>query len=194
LVEVICKDAWGAAPVQGEFVGHQIERLTVHHTAVLMGSNTEAPGRMRSYQRYHQEQGWPDIAYHYLIDANGNVYEGRPVGARGDTFTDYDPTGHFLVCCDGHFDQQPIPAAQLAALTDVLAWAAIEYGAGPSTIAGHSDYASTTCPGSSLAALVADGTLHASVEQRIDSGKVSLAVLCGSAGLQRVADIEAGLR
>jgi hypothetical protein len=147
---------------------------------------------MRSYQRYHQEQGWPDIAYHYLIDANGNVYEGRPVTARGDTFTEYDPSGHFLVCCDGHFDQQQIPTAQYAALVEVLAWASVEYGIEPSTIAGHRDYASTTCPGSSLAAFVADGTLRANVEDRLSGGGVSLARLCGAGGLARVADIEAG--
>ena len=190
--EVICKEAWRAAPIQGQFVEHRIERLTVHHTAVVMGSNTAAPRRIRSYQNYHQESGWPDVAYHYLIDANGHIYEGRPVSARGDTFTEYDPTGHFLVCCDGHFDQQAIPAAQLASLANVLAWASVQFGAGPSTIAGHRDYAATTCPGSQLATLVADQTLQSMVEQRIAAGAVSLSPLCGQAGLDRVADIEAG--
>ncbi len=149
----------------------------MHHTAVVMGSNTKAPGRIRSYQNYHQESGWPDVAYHYLIDANGHIYEGRPVSARGDTFTEYDPTGHFLVCCDGHFDQQSIPAAQLASLANVLAWASVTFGVGPSTIAGHRDYAATTCPGSDLAALVADQTVQSMVEERIAAG-ASIAEVC----------------
>jgi len=191
-LEVICKEAWGAAPIQGQLVEHQIERLTVHHTAVVMGSNTKAPGRIRAYQSYHQESGWPDIAYHYLIDAHGHIYEGRPVSARGDTFTEYDPTGHFLVCCDGHFDQQDLPAAQLASLANLLAWASVTYGVGPSTIAGHRDYAATTCPGSYLAALIADRTLQSMVEQRITAGVTSLSSLCGQAGFDRVTDIEAG--
>jgi hypothetical protein len=157
-----------------------------------MGSNTEAPRRIRSYQSYHQESGWPDVAYHFLIDANGNIYEGRPVSARGDTFTEYDPTGHFLVCCDGHFDQQGISSAQLASLADVLAWASLQFGVGTSTVAGHRDYATTTCPGSQLAAYVADGSLQEKVEQRIAAGGLSLSLLCGPAGFDRVADIEAG--
>jgi len=191
-LEVICKDAWGAVPIQGQLVEHRIERLTVHHTAVVMGGNTEAPRRMRSYQNYHQGNGWPDVAYHYLIDANGHIYEGRPVSARGDTFTEYDPTGHFLVCCDGHFDQQGVPAAQLASLADLLAWASVQFGVGPSTIAGHRDYAATTCPGSQLAGLIADRTVQSMVEQRLAFGGVSLSWLCGQAGLDRVSDIEAG--
>ena len=191
-LEIICREAWGAAPAQSPLIDHQIERLTVHHTAVAMGSNTEAPGRIRSYQSYHQESGWPDVAYHYVIDANGHIYEGRPVTARGDTFTEYDPTGHFLVCCDGHFDQQVIPAAQLASLANVLAWASVRFGVGPATLAGHRDYAATTCPGSNLATVVADGTLQTMVEQRIAAGVSSLGSLCGQAGLDRIAAIEAG--
>jgi hypothetical protein len=157
-----------------------------------MGSNTKAPARIRSYQTYHQESGWPDIAYHYLIDANGHIYEGRPVSARGDTFTEYDPTGHFLVCCDGHFDQQSIPVTQLASLADVLAWASVRFGVAPATIAGHRDYAATTCPGSDLAGLVADQTVEAMVQERIAAGVRSLGLLCGPAGFDRVAAIEAG--
>lgn len=191
-LEIICREAWGAAPIQSPLIDHQIERLTVHHTAVVMGSNTKAPGRIRSYQGYHQDSGWPDVAYHYLIDAHGHIYEGRPVTARGDTFTEYDPTGHFLVCCDGHFDQQSIPAAQLASLADVLAWASVSFGVHPSTIAGHREYAATTCPGSELAKLVADQTVQSLVEQRIAGGASTLSLLCGRAGFDRVAAIEAG--
>lgn len=178
--------------MKGEFIDHRIERLTVHHTAVVMGSNTRAPARMRSYQEYHQGSGWPDIAYHYLIDANGHIYEGRPTSARGDTFTEYDPTGHFLVCCDGHFDQQSLPAAQLASLVDVLAWASSHFGVGASTIAGHRDYAATTCPGRDLARQIADGSLRSMVEGRITGGGATLTPLCGQAGIDRVAAIAAG--
>lgn len=147
---------------------------------------------MRSYQNYHQESGWPDVAYHYLIDANGHIYEGRPVAARGDTFTEYDPSGHFLVGCDGHFDRQDIPDAQLASLANVLAWASVRFAVGPATIAGHRDYAGTTCPGSDLAGLIGDRTLQSMVEQRIAAGVSSLNTLCGQAGRDRVAAIESG--
>jgi hypothetical protein len=189
---VVCPEAWGALPVAGEFKTHTIERLTVHHTAVALGDNRNAPARARQHQRYHQELGWSDLAYHYLVDANGNIYEGRPVDAVGDTATEYDPTGHFLVCCEGDFNQETITDAQLESLIDMLAWAAEEYGVSPSTISGHREWAKTTCPGDDLQGYVASGFLQQQAEARISAGGVTLTRLCGDVASTLVEDIEAG--
>lgn len=189
---VLCRDAWHAAPPNRTLPEHRIERLTVHHTAALLSDNREAPGRVRNFQAYHQRQGFADLAYHYVIDARGNVYEARTVTVPGETFTEYDPTGHFLVVLDGHFDQQEVPEAQFEALVEVLAWAAGRFGVPPETIAGHRDYAATSCPGASLYPPVADGTLRRRVEQRLASGGVELSRLCGEEGQARIAAIEAG--
>ncbi|MBT8211962.1 MAG: peptidoglycan recognition protein family protein [Acidimicrobiia bacterium] len=166
--------------------------MTVHHTAAELTNNSRAPALARQHQRYHQDSGWPDLAYHFLVDAKGNVYEGRPVWARGDTFTSYDPTGHFLVCAEGHFDRHSIPAAQVAGVVDVLAWAAVEYGVSAATIAGHRDFASTTCPGDNFYPMIADGSLRAAVEARIADGAPTLSIWCGPEATARVAEIEAG--
>jgi hypothetical protein len=164
----------------------------VHHTAAVLDDNRDAPARARQHQAYHQSLGWPDLAYHYLIDANGNVYEGRPVTAVGDTATDYDPTGHLLVCCEGHFDQQALPAAQYATLVEVLAWGAAEFEVDPTTIRGHRDFASTTCPGDALYATISGGTLHAAVVESLRQKTGQLEVVCGSEAASWIAAIEAG--
>lgn len=191
-VQVICKEAWGARPVAGELTSHTIEHITVHHTAVVLAANADAPARARQHQSYHQGLGWPDLAYHYLIDANGHVYEGRPVDAVGDTATDYDPTGHFLVCCEGDFNNQRITAAQYESLIRMLAWGAAEFGVDAVAIQGHRDVAATTCPGDNLYPLVSDGTIAADVAARLVSGAPQLQVVCGRAGSELVAAIEAG--
>lgn len=192
VIDVLCKEAWGASAVAGTFTDHTIERLTVHHTAVVLEANSQAPARARQHQAYHQSLGWPDLAYHFLIDANGNVYQGRPVAAVGDTGTDYDPTGHFLVCCEGDFNAQSLPAAQLASLVRMLAWGAVAYGVDPSTLRGHRDVATTTCPGDALYAPIADGSLEASVRDLIAAGAPALEVRCDSVAFDKVAAIESG--
>lgn len=192
ILPVICKQAWGARPVPGEFTRHTIERLTVHHTAVFLESNTRAPARARRHQRFHQDKGWPDLAYHFLIDANGHLYEGRPVDAVGDTATDYDPRGHFLVSCEGDFDRQQVPDRQLATLVATLAWAAVTFDVDPGTIRGHRDLAATSCPGDNLYARIADGTLEGKVRRRVARGAPTMRVVCGEEGDQLVAAIVAG--
>ena len=88
--------------------------MTLHHEAVVLGDNRNALARLRQDQRYHQDQhGWIDIAYHVGVDRNGNVYELRSTEIAGDTATDYDTTGHFLVLCEGDFDQEAVSEAQL---------------------------------------------------------------------------------
>jgi hypothetical protein len=192
VIPVICPPAWGALPAAGAFTTHQIERLTVHHTADLLDSNDLAPARIRGHQQGHLSRGWPDLAYHFIVDAEGNVYQGRPLHAVGDTGTEYDPTGHFLVCCEGNFDEQPIPDAQRSRLVDMLAWAAATFAVAPATIAGHRDVAATSCPGDDLYASIADGSLVADVLALLATDEVRLETVCGGEAEALVAAIEAG--
>ena len=113
--ELICKGAWGARAPTGDFRDHEIVRITIHHSAVALRDNRDAPRHLRGHQRYHQSLGWPDIAYHAIVDRHGNVYKGRPFAARGDSATEYDTRGHLLVMCEGNFDSQRVSRAQLSA-------------------------------------------------------------------------------
>ncbi len=191
-VEALCRDAWRAHPPTGDFVEHHIERITIHHTAIVLASASDAPAKAHDHQRYHQSLGWPDLAYHYLIDLDGNVYEGRPVTAVGDTATEYDPTGHLLVCLEGNYEEQEPAPPQLDVLAALLAWASSEFGVAPETIGGHRNWAATSCPGVNLARLIDDGSLAAVVRELARSGGVDLVTVCGPEATTRVAAIEAG--
>ncbi len=191
VLEVIERSGWGARAATAEYRTHVIERTTIHHTAVALTDNRAAPARLRGHQAYHQEQGWPDVAYHFSIDREGNVYEARPYTAPGDTFTNYDPAGHFLPVLEGDYTEQQPTEAQVESLVRLLSWAASEFGVATETIGGHRDYAATTCPGDSVYALVADGSIRQRVDDRIESGGVEMVVLRGDAALARVAGIEA---
>ena len=191
-VDAICRPAWGARRPTGSFVRHEIKRLTVHHSGNVFWRNRDAPARFRSMQRDHQAEGWPDIAYHVLIDRHGNVYRARPPWARGNTRTNYNPRGHLLVMCIGNFSEQDIARPQLRALVDVLAWACARFGVAPRTIGGHREYAATTCPGGNLQRRISSGVVQRRVRRRLAEGGVRLRRLCGEEGRQRVRAIESG--
>ncbi|UMB68206.1 N-acetylmuramoyl-L-alanine amidase [Mycobacterium paraterrae] len=190
---LICRDAWGARPARPGGKHHTITRMTLHHEAVALGDNRNAPERLRQDQRYHQDQkGWIDIAYHVAVDRNGNLYELRSTDLAGDTATDYDTTGHFLVLCEGDFDREPVSEAQLRGTALAFAWAAQQFRIKSDTLAGHRDFAQTSCPGANLYAHVASGDLKHRIDALLAAGGVNLERSCGPDAAAHVAAIEAG--
>jgi hypothetical protein len=168
--------------------------MTLHHTAVALGDNSLSPSRLRQHQNYHMDQhGWIDIAYHIGIDRNGNVFELRTTKLAGDTATVYDTWGHFLVVCEGNFDEESVPEAQIDAAARTFAWAVRKFGVASQTLAGHRDVApGTACPGANLYEYLANGELENRIGDYLLAGRVDLAQVCGSQADAMVAGIEAG--
>jgi hypothetical protein len=190
---VLCRAAWGAVAVaDSKYVRHTLNRMTVHHSGVSFTDNKLAPARFRAHQNHYFNLGHADLPYHLLIDLKGNVYEGRPLWAKGDTETSYDPTGHFLVLVEGNFETQQPTAQQNAALAMALAWGSQVYTLPTSSIRGHKDLAATACPGANLYAQISNGNVRTQAEGASRKGPIRLNLLCGEAGRKRVAEIEAG--
>ena len=167
--------------------------MTVHHSAVVLGANSNAPARIRADQRYHQDsKGWIDIAYHMGVDRNGNIYELRNPELVGDTATTYDPTGHFLVLCEGDYDQETVTEDMLNGVARACAWAAQRYSIAPDRLAGHKDFAATSCPGANLYAHIASGDIKSRIQNLVAAGGGGLERACGPEATARVAAIEAG--
>jgi hypothetical protein len=193
---LLCQEAWGASPPRPGGTPQYPSYMTVHHTAVFLGDNANAPGRLKQHQRYHQDShGWIDIAYHRSVDRNGNIYELRDPLLVGDTATSYDPTGHFLVVCEGNFDEEEVSEEQLNGAALAFAWAAEQYSIPTDRLAGHRDASGdTACPGASLYAHVISGDLRSRVENILSAGPVNLQPFCGPEATAVIADIEAGRR
>lgn len=191
---LLCRAAWKANEPRPGGIPNVPIRMTIHHTATMLSDNSEAPARLRQHQHYHQDvKGWIDIAYHISVDRNGNLYELRNPEIVGDTATNYDPTGHFLVVCEGNFDEEEVTEEQLNGAALAFAWAATKYQIPTETLRGHLDVSGdTACPGASLYAHVRSGDLQRRVEQLLDAAPVELWPACGSEGDGIVAGIEAG--
>lgn len=168
-LDVVPREEWAAIPADVSRMNtHAINTLTVHHAGDQ--SAATGPPRFRSWQAFHIDRGWGDLAYHYIIGVDGTVYEARDTLYKGATGTNYDPDGHFLVVVEGNFEIDIPTKAQMDSLVTVLAWAATQFDVSPSTIAGHRDHASTACPGKNLYAFIANGDLEADVRAAIGGG------------------------
>ncbi len=190
---ILCRESWKAKPALPGGIPHTLSRMTLHHTGAVLGDNSNAPGRLRQHQRLHQgERGWIDIAYHMSVDRNGNIYELRDPLLVGDTATEYKPAGHFLVLCEGDFDKETVTDAQLHGAALAFAWAAQQFNIPTGTLAGHRDFAATSCPGADLYAHLTSGDLRSRVDELAAAGTVDLQKICGAEAAAKVAAIEAG--
>lgn len=164
--EILTRAEWGAhAPVKAMQANHPV-RLTIHHTATRPHPGKSLTGKLKSLQRFSQSQerladgrlkpAWADIPYHYYIDANGGIGEGREATFIGDTNTSYDTHGHIGIVLEGNFENAPPAPQQVAALVELLVSLAKRYDIPPQAIEGHRHYAQTLCPGKQLEALLPD--------------------------------------
>ena len=184
IVEVIPQSAWGLSPSLDNCRSHTISKISIHHSATLTESNASVPKHLQSYQRFHQKQGWFDIAYHFAIDLEGNVYQGRSTDCAGDTFTSYTPDGHLLIMLDGNFEQQKPTTEAWSSLVQMVSWGLQEYDIDSTQISVHKDLAATACPGKYLAEQIASELISS-----ITTDPVQLVILEQDAGRSRVQQI-----
>lgn len=192
--QLLCREAWGARPPRPGGRPHTITRLTIHHSGVAFTDNRTIAERLRQHQHYHQDQkGWIDIAYHVGIDREGNIFELRSPELAGDTATNYDTTGHFLVLCEGNFEEQTVPDAQLQGAAVAFAWAAQNFRVRTDTLASHRDVdPATACPGANLYERVASGELRRRIDDLLARGPIDLRYTCGAEAASVVTTIESG--
>ena len=57
----------------------KISKIIIHCTATPEGRDVSVD----DIRQWHLDRGWSDIGYHYVIDINGNLKEGRPLTRAG---------------------------------------------------------------------------------------------------------------
>ncbi|KKQ71413.1 MAG: N-acetylmuramoyl-L-alanine amidase family 2 protein [Candidatus Peregrinibacteria bacterium GW2011_GWC2_39_14] len=137
----------------------KITKFVIHHTDSK--ANLDNPKqKIREIYSYHAlTRGWGDIGYNYIIDREGNIYEGRAggesvIGAHAGTAN----TGSIGIAILGSYDNDEIPEKALLSLAALIREKSILYGIDPvgystfrgkntPNILGHRDVAATTCPG-----------------------------------------------
>ncbi|MCR4323113.1 MAG: peptidoglycan recognition protein family protein, partial [Candidatus Azambacteria bacterium] len=113
-----------------------VERIVIHDTgcaetsARCNGNAFDSREIIQSIYRNHaQIRGWGDTGYHYFIDRNGIIYEGRygGNGVRGahvynsKTCQNFN-TGTIGIALLGNYAHTAVPAPAFASLTRLVGW------------------------------------------------------------------------
>nr|WP_269779206.1 N-acetylmuramoyl-L-alanine amidase [Propioniciclava soli] len=182
--DIAPREAWanGRAPRGALAIEEAPRFLLVHHTATSNTYDAEGVARqLQSVFAFHTgpERAWPDVAYNFIVDRFGGIWEGRQGSLAGPVRGDASggSQGFAQLCCFlGDFAAAPPPPAAMDAMAALLAWLAqrdgIDLGA-PVTftsrgsnrwargvdvttdaVAAHRDMSLTACPGDALYPLV----------------------------------------
>ena len=144
----------------------KVKLIVLHHTGESEDENAthdaevSGPEHVRAIYEWHTvHNGWGDIGYHYLVDKDGVIYEGR---AGGDNVIGAHAycanTGTIGIALLGNFLHTYPTEAQLKSLRWLLMTLSERYDLDPRattlfhgkeihTIAMHKDLLATECPG-----------------------------------------------
>lgn len=163
---IVTRDQWGARPpdheatneygfatkatdlawyVYPEPLADAYATVAIHHSAIPLDTNET----MRSVQDLHMDTNhWADVGYHYVIDKNGVLYEGRDIHVRGASVAGYN-TGTIGVCIMGNFEQDFPLEIQLMVLQQVVNWLATTHTL--THLAAHHEFnPESLCPGKNM--------------------------------------------
>jgi hypothetical protein len=122
------------------------DAIIIHHVG-----NTNRDVSAAEIHRWHRNNGWSGIGYHFVIRKDGTIERGRPMDMLGAHC--YEHNWHTVsVNLVGAFDDNEPEPEQLAAAAKLLAALCRYYGLKPDedTIKGHRDFNNTACPGQLL--------------------------------------------
>ncbi|PKP39208.1 MAG: N-acetylmuramoyl-L-alanine amidase [Bacteroidetes bacterium HGW-Bacteroidetes-15] len=168
--KIITVRQWGGTPAVDSLAKkHMIKYITLHHEGVAFPEGKDPIKYLKDLQSWsRREKHWIDIPYHYIIDLEGKIYEGRNINYAGDTNTEYDPTGHALIEVVGNFEDVEPNQQQLDAVVNTMTWLALKYNVPVDSIRGHKDYSSITeCPGKNLYHFLVNGYFRDKVKKNL---------------------------
>ncbi len=132
-----------------------ITEIIVHCTATRpeWWAGRKTSEKVEEIRRWHvQDRGWKNIGYHYLIDRDGTVAEGRPVEQVGAHVQGKNTGTIGIALFGGHgsaetddFSENFTPA-QDKALRELIAKLKSRFRT-INKVSGHNEYAAKACPG-----------------------------------------------
>jgi len=162
---------WGARARTCGTLESSKYRMAVHHSAGNSGTSDYAAA-IRGIQSYHMDtRDYCDMAYHFVISSNGQLWEGREIGVRGGHVLNQN-TGNVGLVYMGCFvpggcvyssstvPETPIAQPMIDNAGSLVAALGGQFGIAINSdkIRAHRDHdgASTTCPGTSMHSRMSD--------------------------------------
>jgi len=157
---VISRARWakGGPDIRGMNKMTPVKYITVHHDgmSVFTGSTDQATAaRLELIRSSHtRSRGWADIGYHFIVDRNGKVWEGRGIDWQGAHVKDHNE-GNIGILALGNFDLQSPTSSQVEGVRKHVIAVMKAYSVPALRVKTHQEWAATACPGKNMQAQMA---------------------------------------
>ena len=142
---ILTRKQWGSRGPKKRFTYLNKKRvvgIAVHHSGVKNGP--KGVTAVKAFERHHMDaNGWNAIAYNWLIDEEGVIYEGRGAGVVSAATRPYNSRTE-SICYTGD-GTKPIPEATIESFEWLVADIQKRYS-NKLWLKGHQELASTSCP------------------------------------------------
>ena len=126
-------------------MARKIDKIILHCAATPEGRDVKT----ETIKSWHVKgNGWSDIGYHFVIELDGSVHNGRPMHRIGAHTKGHNATS-IGICYVGGMDKDKTPKdtrneVQRAAMDKLISSLLEEYPG--ATIHGHNEFAAKACP------------------------------------------------
>ena len=126
-----------------------IHTIVIHYSATFPSQDIG----VKEIRQWHQDRGWRDVGYHWVIRRNGTLEEGRPENQNGAHVRGHN-SGTIGICWVGGLDEASGPnagvwnatPAQEATMVQLIRDIQKRHPKAKRVI-GHKDLVPTECPG-----------------------------------------------
>lgn len=155
LLEPLMQENWvtNIPALENDFIFGELgprlstSRIVIHH----VGGERDMDASAATIHRWHLQNGWSGIGYHFVIRKDGRVERGRPQEVMGAHTYHYNADS-IGICVSGNFQLAQPTMEQMVTLNLLVTALCRQYGITPDSrhILGHRDLNSTECPGHAL--------------------------------------------
>jgi hypothetical protein len=154
-LRAIPRSSWTRAAIIPDRINPMegVNRITVHHEGWKVVNYTDAvttAERLDEIRASHlQRLNAGDIAYHYIVDRGGRLWQGRDIRYQG-AHVRSENEHNVGVMCLGNFEEQSPTDVQIKTLRETLVVLIRHFRVPISRVYTHQELNATACPGRAL--------------------------------------------
>ena len=122
----------------------KIDKIIVHCTATPEGR----PVSVEEIDSWHKQRGWSQIGYHYVVQLDGTINEGRPVNISGAHCKGHNKTSigiTYVGGCDSNMEPKDTRTdKQILSLEYLVGYLCASHPG--AEVYGHRDFSTKACP------------------------------------------------